>query len=154
MNGEVYGVTAYSVRNGKRQTFHSVNESVGDVVEHFADTFDSNTCLLKSCIIKDSTNFICIGIHLTLLKDSVEAKGYWGKEHSPVEALIQKCTIQCVLRYIAKFLNIIGGGTGNRFSPQTHDDERDKEGTQSKTLNLLKLEIPNDFTDAKCLHNY
>ena len=75
-------------------------------------------------------------------------------EHSPVEALIQKCTIQCVLRYIAKFLNIIGSGTGNRFSPQTHDDERDKEGAQSKTLNLLKLEIPNDFTNAKCLHNY
>ena len=60
-------------------------------------------------------------------------------EHSPVEALIQKCTIQCVLRYIAKFLNIIGSGTGNRFSPQTHDDERDKEGAQSKTLNLLNL---------------
>ncbi|WP_337571755.1 hypothetical protein [Prevotellamassilia timonensis] len=49
------------------------------------------------------------------------------------------------------FLNIIGSGTGNRFSPQTHDDERDKEGTHSKTLNLLKLEILNNFTDAKCL---
>lgn len=131
-----------------------VNESMGDVVKHFADTFDSNTNLLKSCIIKDSTNFICISIHLTLLKDGMEAKGYLGKEHSLVEALIQKCTIQCILRYIAKFLNIIGSGTGNRFSPQTHDDERDKERTQSKTLNLLKLEIPNDFTNAKCLHNY
>ena len=52
------------------------------------------------------------------------------------------------------FLNIIGSGTGNRFSPQTHDDERDKEGTHSKTLNLLKLEILNNFTDAKCLLNY
>lgn len=50
MNGEIYGVTAYSVRNGKRQAFHSANESMGDVVEHFADTFDSNTCLLKNCI--------------------------------------------------------------------------------------------------------
>ena len=101
MNGEVYGVTAYTVRNGKCQAFHSVNESMGDVVKHFADTFDSNTSLLKSCIIKDSTNFICISIHLTLLKDGVESKGYLSKEHSPVEALIQKCTIQCVLRYIA-----------------------------------------------------
>jgi len=110
------GSADISVRNGKRQAFHSVNESVGDVVEHFADTFDSNTCLLKSCIIKDSTNFICIGIHLMLSKDSVETKGYLGKEHPPINALIQKCTIQCVLRNIAKFLNIIGGGTGNRFS--------------------------------------
>ena len=29
-----------------------------------------------------------------------------------------------------------------------------EKGTQSKALNLLKLEIPNDFTDAKCLHDY
>lgn len=108
MKRKVYGVATYSVRESKCQAFHSVNESMGNVVEHLTDTFDSNTCLLKGCIIKDSTNLICIGIHLTLLKDSVEAKGYLGKEHPPINALIQKCTIQCVLRNIAKFLNISG----------------------------------------------
>ena len=48
---------------------------------------------------------------------------------------------------------MIGGCTGNRFSSQAHDDERDEEGSQSIALNLFKLEITNDFTDAPRLHD-
>lgn len=62
----------------------------------------------------------------------MEANGNWGKEHSPVEALIQKCTIQCVLRYIAKFLKMIEGGIGICLSLQTHDIERNKEELKVK----------------------
>ncbi|MGK4077119.1 hypothetical protein [Bacteroides uniformis] len=48
---------------------------------------------------------------------------------------------------------MIGGCTGNRFFSQAHDDERDEEGSQSIALNLFKLEITNDFTDAPRLHD-
>lgn len=50
-------------------------------------------------------------------------------------------------------MKMIGTGTGNLHPLQTHDEERDEEGGQGIVLNLLELEIPNDFTDTQCLHN-
>ena len=47
--------------------FHSINEAVGDMVEHLADTFDSNAAFLKGCIIKDGTSVILVGIHLIFI---------------------------------------------------------------------------------------
>ncbi len=71
MNGEVYGITSFPIREGKCQAFHSINEAVGDMVEHFADTFDSNATFLKGCIIKDGTSVILVAIHLMLLKNGI-----------------------------------------------------------------------------------
>ena len=36
-------------------------------------------------------------------------------------------------------MKMIGSGTCNRLSPQTHDEERDEEGGQDIALSLLKL---------------
>ena len=69
-----------------------------------------------------------VGIHLMLPENGMEAKGHFGKKHSPVDAGIQKCAIQCVLWHGAKSMKMIGSGTCNRLSPQTHDEERDEEG--------------------------
>ena len=51
MKGGVYGITAFPVRESECQAFHSINETVRDMVVHLADTFDSNATLLKGCII-------------------------------------------------------------------------------------------------------
>ena len=67
------------------------------MIEHLADTFNSNATLLKGRIIKDGTSVNLIGIHPTLLKNVMEAKGDFGKEHPPVDASVQKRAIQRVL---------------------------------------------------------
>lgn len=67
------------------------------MVEHLADSFDSNAVLLKGCIIKDGTSVMLVGIHLMLPENGMEAKGNLGKKHSPVDAGVQKCAIQRVL---------------------------------------------------------
>ena len=54
---------------------------MGDVVEHLADTFDSNATLLKGSIIQDG----------------MEVMGNLGKKRSPVDAGFQNRTIQRVL---------------------------------------------------------
>lgn len=59
---------------------------MGDMVEHLADTFDSNAILLKGCVIREGTSVIFVSIHLMLLKDDMKSKGYFGKKHSPVDA--------------------------------------------------------------------
>lgn len=64
------------------------------MVEHLADSFDSNAALLKGCIIKDGTSVMLVGIHLMLPENGMEAKGNFGKKHSPVDAGVQKCAIQ------------------------------------------------------------
>ena len=97
MKGEVYGISAFPVRESQCQAFHSINEIVGDMVEHLADSFDSNAALLKGCIIKDGTCVILVGIHLMLLENGMEAKGDFGKKHSPIDVSVQKCAIQRVL---------------------------------------------------------
>ena len=94
-----------------------------------------------------------VGIHLMLPENGMEAKGHFGKKHSPVDAGVQKCAIQCVLWHGAKSMKMIGSGTCNRLSPQAHDEERDEEGGQGIALSLLEFEIPNDFTDSQCLHD-
>ena len=53
--------------------------------------------ILKGCIIKDGTSVILVGIHLMLPENGMEAKGDFGKKHSPVNAGVQKCAIQRVL---------------------------------------------------------
>ncbi len=70
------------------------------MVEHLDDTFDSNATFLKGCIIKDGTSVMLVGIHLMLPKNSMEAKGNFGKKHSPVDAGVQKCAIQRKRRII------------------------------------------------------
>lgn len=50
-------------------------------------------------------------------------------------------------------MKMIGSGTCNRLSPQAHDEERDEERGQGIALSILDFEIPNDFTDAQCLHD-
>ncbi len=50
-------------------------------------------------------------------------------------------------------MKMIGSGTGNRLSPQAHNDERNEEGGQGISLILLELEIPNNFADTQCLHD-
>ena len=75
MKGEVYGIAAFPVRESQCQAFHSINEIVSDMVEHLADSFDSNAALLKGCIIKDGTSVMLVGIHLMLLENGMEAKG-------------------------------------------------------------------------------
>lgn len=50
-------------------------------------------------------------------------------------------------------MKMIGSGTCYRLSPQAHDEERDEERGQGIALSLLEFEIPNDFTDAQCLHD-
>ena len=97
MKGEVYGIAAFPVRESQCQAFHSINEIVGDMVEHLADSFDSNAALLKGCIIKHGTSVMLVSIHLMLLENGMEAKGNFGKKHSPVDACVQKCAIQRVL---------------------------------------------------------
>ena len=97
MKGEVYGIAAFPVRESRCQAFHSINEIVGDMVEHLADSFDSNAALLKGCIIKHGTSVMLVSIHLMLLENGMEAKGNFGKKHSPVDAGVQKCAIQRVL---------------------------------------------------------
>ena len=97
MKGEVYGIAAFPVRESQRQAFHSKNEIVRDMVDHLAATFDSNATFLKGCIIKYGTSVMLVGIHLMLLENGMEAKGDFGKKHSPVNAGIQKCAIQRVL---------------------------------------------------------
>mgnify|MGYP006960880897 FL=1 len=97
MKGEVYGIAAFPVRESWCQAFHSINEIVGDMAEHLADSFDSNAAFLKGCIIKDGTSVILVGIHLMLPENGMEAKGNFGKKHSPVDAGVQKCAIQRVL---------------------------------------------------------
>ena len=67
------------------------------MVEHLVDSFDSNAALLKGCIIKDGISVMLVGIHLILLENGMEAKGNFGKKHSPVDAGVQKCAIQRVL---------------------------------------------------------
>lgn len=57
-----------------------------DMGEHLADTFDSNAALLKGCIIKDGTSVMLVGIHLMLQENGMEAKGDFGKKHSPIDA--------------------------------------------------------------------
>jgi len=54
---------------------------------------------------------------------------------------------------ITKSMKMIGTDTGNLHPLQAHDEERDEEGGQGIGLNLLELEIPDDFTDTQCLHN-
>ncbi len=90
MKGEVYGITAFPVRESKCQAFHSINEAVGDVVEHLADSLDSYATFLKGCIIKDGRCVILVGIHLMLLENGMEAKGDIGKKHSPIDVIVQK----------------------------------------------------------------
>ena len=90
-------MAAFPVRESRCQAFHSINEIVGDMAEHLADSFDSNAALLKGCIIKDGTSVMLVGIHLMLPKNDMEAKGDFGKKHSPVNVGIQKCAIQRVL---------------------------------------------------------
>ena len=43
------------------------------MAEHLADSFDSDTALLKGRIIKDGTSVIFVSIYLMLLKDGMEA---------------------------------------------------------------------------------
>lgn len=45
------------------------------MAEHLADSFDSDTALLKGRIIKDGTSVIFVSIYLMLLKDGMEAQG-------------------------------------------------------------------------------
>ena len=97
MKGEAYGIAAFPVRESQCQAFHSINEIVGDMVEHLADSFDSNTTFLKGCIIKDGTSVMLVGIHLMFPENGMKAKGNFGKKHSPVDAGVQKCAIQRVL---------------------------------------------------------
>lgn len=97
MKGEVYGIAAFPIRESLCLAFHSINEIVGDMVEHLAGSFDSNAALLKGCIIKDGTSVMLVGIHLMLPENGMEAKGNLGKKHSPVDAGVQKCAIQRVL---------------------------------------------------------
>ena len=67
------------------------------MVEHLVDSFDSNAALLKGCIIKHGTSVMLVSIHLMLLENGMEAKGNFGKKHSPVDAGVQQCAIQRVL---------------------------------------------------------
>ena len=97
MKGEVYGIAAFPVRESQCQALDSINEAVGDMVEHLADSFDSNAALLKGCIIKDGSSVMLVGIHLMLPENGMEARGNFGKKHSPVDACVQKCAIQRVL---------------------------------------------------------
>ena len=69
----------------------------------------------------------------------MEAKGNFGKKHSPIDAGVQKCAIQRVLLHSAKSMKMIVSGTSNRLSQQAHDEERDEEGGQGIALSLLKL---------------
>ncbi len=59
------------------------------MAEHLADSFDSDTALLKGRIIKDGTSVIFVSIYLMLLKDGMEAQGDFGKEYPPVDASVQ-----------------------------------------------------------------
>ena len=68
MKGEVYGISAFPVRESQCQAFHSINEIVGDMVEHLADSFDSNAALLKGCIIKDGTSVMLVSILISHCK--------------------------------------------------------------------------------------
>ena len=97
MKGEVYGIAAFPSEKSQGQAFHSINEAVGDMVEHLADSFDSNATFLKGCIIKYGTSVMLVGSHLMFLENGMEAKGDFGKKHSPVNAGVQKCAIQRVL---------------------------------------------------------
>ena len=153
MKGEVYGIAAFSIRERKRQTFHSKNEAVSDMIEHLTDTFNSNATLLKGRIIKDGTSVILVSVHLTLLENAMKAKGDFGKEHPPINASVQKRAIQHILRYSTKSLKMIGSGTSYRFPPQAHDDQRDEERGLCIALDLLKLKILKDFSDATCTHD-
>lgn len=45
------------------------------MAEHLADSFDSDTALLKGRIIKDGTSVIFVSIYQMLLKDGMEAQG-------------------------------------------------------------------------------
>ena len=73
------GSRAFSVRESQCQAFHSINEAVGDMVEHLADSFDSNATFLKGCIIKYGTSVMLVGSHLMFLENGMEAKGDFGK---------------------------------------------------------------------------
>ena len=75
----------------------SINEAVGDMIEYLADTFNSNATLLKGRIIMDGTCAILVGIHLTLMKNTMKAKGDIGKEHKPINASVQKSAINVFL---------------------------------------------------------
>ena len=57
------------------------------MAEHLADSFDSDTALLKGRIIKDGTSVIFVS--MMLLKDGMEAQGDFGKEYPPVDASVQ-----------------------------------------------------------------
>ena len=79
------GIAAFTVRERKRQAFHSKNEAMGDMIEHLADTFYSNATFLNGRVIKDGTNVILVSFHPTLLEKAMKAKGDFGKEHTQCE---------------------------------------------------------------------